>query len=129
MARLQPSTTEFALSQPLNCDLCGLSILAVFIDGKTAGGPWANMCPYCHRGNGGKLGTGLGQRYELQTDGRWAKMVPASEAKPSKKPPSQKTLERWSMDGVAKAVDGCKVEPDGTCPHGSPSWLLKLGYL
>jgi len=46
-----------------------------------------------------------------------------------KKPPSMKTLEKWSMDGVAKALDGCKVEPDGYCSHGLPSWLLALGYI
>ena len=44
-------------------------------------------------------------------------------------PPSIKTMTRWMMDGVAKATDGCRVEPDGTCPHGHPSWLVKLGYI
>ena len=43
--------------------------------------------------------------------------------------PSDKQLEKWSMDGVAKAVDGCRVEPDGICPHGYPSWLLALGLI
>ena len=45
------------------------------------------------------------------------------------KEPSIATLERWSFNGIAKATDGCKVEPDGTCPHGKPSWLLYLGYI
>lgn len=45
------------------------------------------------------------------------------------KEPSIKTLEKWSNDGVAKATDGCRVEPDGTCPHGKESWLLKLGLI
>ncbi len=45
------------------------------------------------------------------------------------KEPSLKTLERWSFDGVAKATDGCRVEPDGTCEHGKPSWLVELGYI
>lgn len=44
------------------------------------------------------------------------------------KEPSVQTMERWSNDGVAKALDGCRVEPDGTCPHGFPSWILYLGY-
>jgi hypothetical protein len=26
--------------------------------------------------------------------------------------------------GVIEATDGCSVEPDGTCEHGYPSWLL-----
>lgn len=47
----------------------------------------------------------------------------------ARKPPSLATLERWSFDGVAKATDGCTVEPDGHCPHGKPSWLLQLGYV
>lgn len=29
----------------------------------------------------------------------------------------------------AEATDGCTVEPDGTCPHGYPSWLIQLGYM
>ena len=45
------------------------------------------------------------------------------------KAPSVKTMERWMNDGVARAVDGCKVEPDGSCPHGSRSWLLELGLI
>jgi hypothetical protein len=44
------------------------------------------------------------------------------------KRPSLATLERWAADGVAKATDGCRVEPDGTCPHGCESWILRLGF-
>lgn len=43
--------------------------------------------------------------------------------------PSLRTMERWVFDGIAKATDGCSVEPDGTCPHGSRSWLLELGLI
>lgn len=46
-----------------------------------------------------------------------------------KKPPSITKVERWMDDGVAEATDGCRVEPDGTCPHGKPSWLIELGYI
>ena len=46
-----------------------------------------------------------------------------------KKPPSIATMTRWMNTGIAKATDGCKVEPDGYCPHGKPSWLIKLGYI
>lgn len=31
--------------------------------------------------------------------------------------------------GVVEALDGCRVEPDGTCKHNYPSWLLALGYI
>lgn len=45
------------------------------------------------------------------------------------KPPSVKTLEKWVSNGVAKATDGCRVEPDGNCPHGCPSWFITLGFI
>lgn len=31
--------------------------------------------------------------------------------------------------GVVSAQDGCNVEPDGTCPHGFMSPLLRLGLI
>jgi len=52
--------------------------------------------------------------------------------KPARKPtkaPSIATMEKWMNAGIAKATDGCKVEPDGTCSHGCKSWLLKLGLI
>lgn len=45
------------------------------------------------------------------------------------KPPSIATMERWLANGVAKALDGCRVEPDGHCEHGKPSWLLQMGII
>ena len=45
------------------------------------------------------------------------------------KAPSVKTMERWMLNGIAKATDGCKVEPDGVCSHGKPSWIIKLGLI
>jgi hypothetical protein len=45
------------------------------------------------------------------------------------KEPSIATMERWVNDGIARATDGCKVEPDGTCPHGCNSWLIELGVI
>lgn len=45
------------------------------------------------------------------------------------KRPSLATMERWMSNGLAKATDGCEVEPDGVCPHGKQSWLLVLGYI
>lgn len=43
--------------------------------------------------------------------------------------PEQEQLEEWVMDSVCEATDGCTVEPDGTCSHGYPSWLLALGVM
>jgi hypothetical protein len=39
------------------------------------------------------------------------------------KPPSVKTLEKWDYEGYSKTPCGCKVEPDGICQHGNPTWL------
>ena len=58
-------------------------------------------CPKCHRKQG--------ERHKVVS-----------------KSPSLATLERWMFDGIAKATDGCTVEPDGFCPHGHASWLLTL---
>lgn len=43
--------------------------------------------------------------------------------------PSMGEVETWVFDSVCEATDGCTVEPDGTCPHGRPSWLLRLGLV
>ena len=49
--------------------------------------------------------------------------------KATMKAPSVKTMEKWMSDSKCKATDGCWVEPDGTCPHGHGSWMLRLGYI
>ena len=53
--------------------------------------------------------------------------APAAEAE--LQPPDLETLQEWVAQGFCEATDGCIVEPDGTCPHGHPSWLLKLGLI
>lgn len=45
------------------------------------------------------------------------------------KPPTVATMDRWVSDGVARSIDGCRVEPDGECEHGYPSWLMALGLI
>ena len=45
------------------------------------------------------------------------------------KPPSLSTMERWSEDGVARAVDGARTEPDGFSTSGAPSWMLVMGMI
>jgi hypothetical protein len=54
-----------------------------------------------------------------------------STAQPKLKPPTIETLMEWEAEGGCEAAcpHGCWVEPDGTCPHGNPSWLLKLGLI
>jgi hypothetical protein len=63
-----------------------------------------NECPKCHRK--------LGERHKAVV-----------------KSPGPKAIERWISDGVAKATDGCRVEPDGVCEHGHSSWLLVMGLI
>jgi hypothetical protein len=58
---------------PATCDLCKEPIGHVFIDGKTTFGSWAFMDPLCHSLYGAGLGTGKGQKYQLQ-DGDWIKV-------------------------------------------------------
>ena len=59
---------------PKECDVCTRPLIRTFVDGKTADGRWGIMCPSCRIEQGReKLGTGLGQKYERQGDGRWLK--------------------------------------------------------
>jgi hypothetical protein len=49
---------------------------------------------------------------------------------PTTDEPDLEQLEEWFYeDAGVEATDGCWIEPDGTCEHGHPSWLLKLGYI
>ena len=53
--------------KPVNCNACETSFKEVFIDGKTIYGPWALLCLECHSKIGTGLGTGRGQKYDLET--------------------------------------------------------------
>lgn len=64
---------------PEQCDLCRQPIKEVFVDGRTQllstkDGPWACMCTKCHSEQGGMLGTGLGQKYQL-AEGKYRKVA------------------------------------------------------
>lgn len=55
----------------------GRPYAGTMIDGKTRHGPWANMTAESwavESGTDGQLGTGLGQCYAQQSDGRWLKV-------------------------------------------------------
>ena len=58
---------------PKQCDLCHSTIKVQFVDGATQMGPWADMCPLCHTQKGLGFGTGRGQEYTKQRNGRWLK--------------------------------------------------------
>jgi len=59
---------------PTHCDISRKPITDCFIDGATIHGPWANMHPDTHKTHGRGLGTGRGQKYKKQLDGRWLKV-------------------------------------------------------
>lgn len=48
---------------------------------------------------------------------------------PTEPEPDEEELEYMIFDGVARATDGCDIEPDGICEHGFPSWLIQLGLI
>lgn len=56
---------------------------------------------------------------------RRKKMYP----KPTVEEPDFEEIENMVFDSIAEATDGCQVEPDGICPHGHPSWLIRLGLI
>ena len=41
----------------------------------------------------------------------------------------EQAMEDTDRTGGCEALDGCRVEPDGECPHGSPSILIARGIL
>jgi hypothetical protein len=70
---------------PKRCELIGFVLNTAkhddiletgeFVDGRIHDGDprWANMCMRCYKRYGLGLGTGMGQRYTRQADGRWLK--------------------------------------------------------
>jgi hypothetical protein len=67
-------TKKYWLGRPPKVDDFGKTIYDIFIDGKTARGPWAFMTPLSFQFFGIGLGTGLGQKYKKQNDGKWLKI-------------------------------------------------------
>jgi hypothetical protein len=60
------------------CEFCEKPIAqevgTKIVDGRTRDGPWALMDMACHKLHGVGTGTGHGQVYQRQTDGRWLKI-------------------------------------------------------
>lgn len=49
---------------------------------------------------------------------------------PTTSAPDLPLLVQWLWEEEScEATDGCWVKADGCCPHGHPSWLLRLGLL
>jgi hypothetical protein len=51
-----------------DCDICDKINLQEYVGGRTASGPWANMCIPCFMRHGVGLGTGKGQMYRRSLD-------------------------------------------------------------
>ena len=58
----------------LKCEVCSLPLTHRFHDAQLRDfNCWGNVCDRCHKAYGFGHGTGIGQRYEKQADGRWLK--------------------------------------------------------
>ena len=55
--------------------------------------------------------------------------LPKGGGEPVRRPSLEELQRQVEEDGGCEATDGCWVEPDGTCEHGQPSWLLALGLI
>lgn len=70
---------KFWVGQLTNCDWCSAPFSVAkagdkMYDAKSLMGPWGNFCARCFPTvTQGKLGTGLGQEYTRQADGKWLK--------------------------------------------------------
>ena len=57
------------------CQLYGIPFFGVMYDANLPGYGWGNYCEMAFWQRGGTLGTGRGQKYEKQSDGRWLKVA------------------------------------------------------
>jgi hypothetical protein len=53
----------------------------------------------------------------------------SKEVNPMRRPSLEELQRQLEEDGGCEATEGCFVEPDGTCEHHQPSWLLALGLI
>lgn len=65
----------WSTDNPEACDTCTAKITDKFYDARTKQGPWACMCPMCFNFGPGyaKLGSGFGQEYRKQANGKFIK--------------------------------------------------------
>ena len=116
------------------CASCGVQLggddvtLSICLCGAMAGYPHAPDCPY-------PMYLSTDREIERWNTARTAMSATATPAlsdwpTPTVAQPSLEELVEWNDDdGGCEATDGCWVEPDGTCRHGHPSWLLVLGMI
>lgn len=71
----EPTKQPVYWSGPVQCDLNRKHELkTTMYDAKSIYGPWGTMCAECFPRYGIGLGTGKGQKYEKQEDGKWKKV-------------------------------------------------------
>ncbi len=70
------NTPVYYHGAPDACDMCKQGFGNTMYDCSipTAGGSWGNVCVSCFRRNYCSIGTGRGQQYAKQLDGRWLKI-------------------------------------------------------
>lgn len=105
------------------CNICGKEKLTTIIDAPTHTGPWAHMCLACYKHNGREPATKF--VYEKRPDKEYSK----EDEKAYANNLTEDELEAIMMDGDCETIDGCVVEPDGSCPHGYSSPLVLLGMI
>lgn len=72
MAR--PNGSPYMGTPPANCDLCGEDITDKFYDAHVPRyGQWGNVCPGCFASERCATGTGAGQEYTKNADGKFIK--------------------------------------------------------
>ena len=69
----EPAPVYWAGDVPAK-DIVGYPLTSIFYDAKIPDGQWAILSHASFLGLGCKLGTGLGQKYRKQADGRWLKV-------------------------------------------------------
>lgn len=72
-----PKTKKYWLSYVGETDDFGDTVSDIIIDGKTKDGPWALFTPASYEKHAmwpGAFGTGIGQKYQKQADGKWLKI-------------------------------------------------------
>lgn len=58
-----------------HCNLCEGALGSVMYDAREKwSGRWGNFCHSCFQAVGSGLGTGKGQKYAKQADGKWLKV-------------------------------------------------------
>jgi hypothetical protein len=92
----------------------------------------AALADYRHAKRAPSRGPVGGREPGTTEDGRAPHRQPhpaGREVNRMRRPSLEELRRQLEEDGGCEAIDGCFVEPDGTCEHGQPSWLLALGLI